>query len=110
MRRAVALELGGSVHNAASGTIISVFGIGIGGASGTVVNAGTIEATVPVCDAAIFCRGHDDSLVVDPCACGVRWRIEWRQHRGTTANSTLSGIGSQYIDFARRVWEAQGCA
>ncbi len=100
------------VYNGVGGTIIGVSGVGIGGAPGSVFNAGTIEATAPGGDAVLFWKGQNDKVIIDPGAVFIG-TVNGGNTVGATAISTLvlastaaaigtlSGIGSQYINFAQ---------
>ena len=101
----VYLKNGGAVTNQASGTITGD-GNGVFGAS-TVVNAGSIGGGT---DAVYLQSGYADLLVVDPTAV-FSGNVNGGNTLGATAASTLelasaasagtlSGLGTQYIDFA----------
>ena len=107
----VALLAGGLVSNAGTGTIDSSqgSGISIAGGAGTVINAGSIAGGGA--DAVLFAGGFPDLLVADPGAV-FAGTVDGGNTIGATIVSTLelasaasagtlSGLGTQVIDFAR---------
>jgi Hint domain len=118
-RQGAGLGAGGSIYN--SGLIEGVTGVYLAGV-GTVTNAGSISASS---NAVVFAGGHvGDRLIVDPGAAftGV---VNGGNKLGATVASTLelasgasvgtlSGIGSQFVDFgsigldASASWKVNG--
>lgn len=105
----VYLSNGGTVTNQSGGAIGGAYGI-YGGPNGalTVVNAGSIAGTT---DAVKFASGFANRLIFDPNAV-FQGSVDGGNTIGATAVSTLelasgtstgsiTGIGTQFIDFAR---------
>ncbi len=109
----VRLSAGGSVTNAAAGLIAGAgagAGVAIAGGAGTISNAGLISGGVSLAS------GFTDLLIVDPGAkfvgqvaggnkIGVASISTLELASGASAG-TLSGLGSQYIDFAQTTIDA----
>jgi Hint domain len=108
----VELRHGGSVSNAAGATIaataVAYPGVGIYGGAGTVTNAGTISAGNK---AVRLNAGYTNLLLVDPGAVFIG-EVDGGNTIGASVASTLelasgafagtlSGLGSQFIDFAQ---------
>jgi Hint domain len=107
----IVLAQGGSVTNQSGGTIESAitgsFGVAVGGAAGTVTNAGGIAGAT---DSVLFSAGFANRLIVDPGATFTGTVNGGNTIGGTststlelasgTSAGTLSGIGSQFINFA----------
>ena len=104
----VVLVDGGSVTNQADGTITGPHGVAMFTDAGTVVNAGVISGGAY--DAVTFASGFANLLVIDPGAV-FNGTVDGGNTLGATSVSTielasgtiagtLSGLGSQYIDFA----------
>jgi Hint domain len=101
----------GYVSNAASGTIIGVSGVGIGGANGVVLNAGTIESTILGGYSVLFWKGHANYLKDEPGAAFIgvvnggntigATAISTLELMSAASTGTLSGIGYQYINFGQ---------
>jgi T5SS/PEP-CTERM-associated repeat protein len=112
----IVLKSGGQVTNQSSGTIrgyAGADGVSIRNAAGTVVNAGSISGTT---DAVAFAAGFANRLVVDPGA-AFTGTVTGGNTIGATAVSTLelasgasagtlSGLGTQFIDFAQTTIDA----
>ncbi|MDB5401974.1 MAG: outer membrane protein, partial [Rhodopila sp.] len=110
----IALVAGGSVTNGSDGTIVGYDGVYGGNSAGlTVVNAGTITGTAA---AVQFKAGYADRVVVDPGAI-FTGTVDGGNTTGATAVSTLelaagkstgtlSGIGTQFINFAQTTIDA----
>jgi hypothetical protein len=106
---AVYLRQGGSATNAAGGTITAgSYGILVASAAGTVINAGLISGGM---DAVKFAAGFANQLTVDPGAAfsgtvdggnlvgaGI---VSILELTSAASAGTLSGLGSQYIDFGQ---------
>lgn len=105
----VALGAGGYVNNQSGGAITGtgVYGIQIRGGAGTVTNAGSISGGT---DAVRLAAGYANRLVVDP---GARFTgtvsggntigataISTLELASGAATGTLSGLGTQFINFA----------
>jgi hypothetical protein len=103
---------GGSVSNAAGGVIAGTIndGVYISGGVGTVTNAGTISGG-PSGDAVQFVGTFADWLIVDPGAVfsgkvgggktvGATV-VSTLELASTASTSTLSGLGSKYINFGQ---------
>ena len=121
---AIALENGGGITNAAGGTILAAYhDIYIKG-GGTVLNAGMIAATGANTIAVGMLAGNTNRLIVAPGAAFVG-NVDGGNTIGATATSylelasagstgTLSGLGTQFIDFAQVTldagakWDVQG--
>jgi len=113
----IRLNAGGAITNQAGGVILGSDGIYIAG--GTVVNAGTIDmtGTNPSDRAVYLAAGHTNRMVVYPgssfnASIGSTAVVDGGNTIGSTAvstlelasaasNGTLSGLGTQFIDFAR---------
>ena len=105
---------GGTVSNASGGTISGGNdGILIQGDTGTVINAGDIAGTAA---AVVFAAGFINRLVVDPGATftgavdggntiGAAQVSTLELASGASAG-TLSGLGTQFIDFAQSTIDA----
>jgi hypothetical protein len=113
-RDGVYLGAGGSVTNQSGGSISGgESGIYGGHASATVVNAGTISGGTG--DAVKFAAGYANVLVIDPGAM-FSGTVDGGNTIGATSVSTLelagdgsgtlSGIGTQFVDFAQITVEA----
>ena len=112
---AVELGGGGSVTNQSGATISSEFGDGVlGGAAMTVVNAGSISGISA--DAVKFAAGYTNLLVIDPGAAFAGTVDGGNPIAATTTSTlelasatsagTLTGLGTQFIDFARVALDA----
>jgi hypothetical protein len=114
----VYLAQGGTVSNAAGGIISSQsYGVRLGNATSTsqevaatLENAGTIIASLSGADAVSLASGFANLVMVDPGAVFVgtvdggntAGRVKASQLEFTTATSpqTLTGLGSQFVNFA----------
>lgn len=108
----ILLAKGGQVTNTSSGTITGAnYGVRLQGAPGTVVTGGTIAVTNAGERAVYLSPGFSDLLVVDPGAV-FDGTVDGGNAIGAVAVSTLelasgaaagtlSGLGTQIIDFAR---------
>ena len=113
----VAFTAGGYVSNAATGTITSVnkTGVVIFGGAGRVTNAGTIEGSGNT-KAVSLAAGFTNLLVADPGAVfggSVNGgnavgavQISTMELASGASAGTLSGLGSQYINFAQTTIDA----
>ncbi len=104
----VVLSAGGTVTNLSSGVISGYYGVTLRNGAGTLVNAGNIAGSH---EAVHFAAGYADLLVVDPGAV-FSGRVEGGNAIGAGAISTLelasaasagtlSGLGTQFVHFAR---------
>jgi len=109
----IVLFAGGGVTNQAAGTISGTQAVTIFGAAGTVRNAGTITGSAT---AVAFAAGYAHSLTVDAGAV-FSGTVTGGNTIGSTIASTMvlasaastgtiSGLGSQFIRFARTTIEA----
>jgi len=102
---------GGAVTNTGTGRIVGVSGVVIRGAAGTVVNGASITATSPAGYAVYLAGGFADRVVDNP---GGRFTglVNGGNAIGAAAISTLelgsggqtgtlSGLGTQFINFAQ---------
>lgn len=108
---------GSFINNQAGGSIIAYYAVKVYSGPLTVVNAGMIDgAGTGVSSAAVqFAAGYTNLLVVDPTAVFVG-TVDGGNTIGATAASTLelagtsagtlSGIGTQFIDFAQTTVDA----
>jgi hypothetical protein len=108
----VVVTAGGAVTNSSGGTITgTAYGVQIEGGSGTVVNAGKIATTGATSDALQLAVGSTNRLVIYPGAEFIG-KVSGGNTVGATSISTLelasaattgtlTGLGSQYIDFAQ---------
>ena len=111
--RGVTLSAGGSVTNQAGGTISGNQGVLVSGAAGTLRNAGIITGSTT---AVAFASGFANSLIVDAGAV-FTGKVNGGNTIGSTIASTMtlassastgtiSGLGSQFTNFARTTIEA----
>ncbi|HTW71161.1 MAG TPA: Hint domain-containing protein [Acetobacteraceae bacterium] len=99
---------GGVVTNLSTGTIGGHDGIYVSGGAVTVVNAGEISGSV---DAIAFLAGQTNRLIVDPGAVFVGTvsggntigaaAVSTLELASGTSAGTLSGLGTQFVDFAQ---------
>ena len=105
---AIDLQTGGIITNLATGTISGengTYGVRIKGAAGTVINAGYISNGSSGGDAVTLAAGYANLVVVDP---GAKFKgiVDGGAAAGSSlelgsgaAKGTLSGFGSEYINF-----------
>ena len=110
---ALYLTKGGSVTNQSGGVISGKYGVEDTGSALTVVNAGTIAGTT---DAVKFVTGFANRLIIDPDAVFTGTvtggnaigaaHVSTLELASAGSAGTLSGLGTQFIDFAQVVVDA----